>query len=78
LNLKILQKLFSVKVKLQKSLEKSRKQKKYWYSTEAEVLKPNGVYDQVKSALEGYEWEEFGGIPANPEYEVLLEALKNH
>ena len=25
---------------------------------------------------EGYEWEEFGGIPANPEYEVLLEALK--
>lgn len=39
-------------------------------------IKTNGVYDQVKSALEGYNWEEFGGIPANPEYEVLLEALK--
>ena len=39
-------------------------------------IKSNGVYDQVKSALEGYEWEEFGGIPANPEYEVLIEALK--
>lgn len=39
-------------------------------------IKSNGVYNQVKSALEGYNWEEFGGIPANPEYEVLLEALK--
>ena len=39
-------------------------------------IKSNGVYDQVKTALEGYNWEEFGGIPANPEYEVLLEALK--
>ena len=39
-------------------------------------IKTNGVYDQVKAALEGYHWEEFGGIPANPEYEVLLEALK--
>lgn len=39
-------------------------------------IKNNGVYDQVKNALEGYNWEEFGGIPANPEYEVLLEALK--
>ena len=39
-------------------------------------IKTNGVYDQVKAALEGYNWEEFGGIPANPEYEVLLEALK--
>ena len=33
-------------------------------------------YDQVKSALEGYQLGKFGGIPANPEYEVLLEALK--
>lgn len=39
-------------------------------------IKSNGVYNQVKAALEGYDWEEFGGIPANPEYEVLLEALK--
>ena len=39
-------------------------------------IKRNGIYDSVKSALEGFELVEFGGIPANPEYEVLLEALK--
>ncbi len=39
-------------------------------------IKTNGVYDQVVAALEGFSFEEFGGIPANPEYEVLLEALK--
>lgn len=39
-------------------------------------IKTNGVYDQVKAALEGYDWQEFGGIPANPEYEVLMEALQ--
>jgi len=36
----------------------------------------NGIYDQVKKALSGFEVVEFGGIPANPEYSVLLEALK--
>ncbi len=39
-------------------------------------IKQNGIYDQVKSALQGFEVLEFGGIPANPEYEVLLKALK--
>ena len=39
-------------------------------------IKTNGIYEQVLSALEGLQIEEFGGIPANPEYEVLLEALK--
>ena len=39
-------------------------------------IKKNGIYEQVKNALEGFELIEFGGIPANPEYEVLLEALK--
>jgi len=39
------------------------------------ILK-NGVYDNVKTALEGFEIEEFGGIPANPEYEILLQALQ--
>lgn len=39
-------------------------------------IKQNGIYDQVKSALEGFTVLEFGGIPANPEYEVLLKALK--
>ncbi|UOE41856.1 iron-containing alcohol dehydrogenase [Chryseobacterium suipulveris] len=36
----------------------------------------NGVYDQVKAALQGFEVTEFGGIPANPEYDVLMDALK--
>jgi NADP-dependent alcohol dehydrogenase len=38
-------------------------------------IKKNGIYDQVMTALEGYDIQEFGGIPANPEYAVLLEAL---
>lgn len=36
----------------------------------------NGVYHQVKEALKQHQVEEFGGIPANPEYEVLMDALK--
>ena len=36
----------------------------------------NGIYEQVTKALSGYEVVEFGGIPANPEYSVLLDALK--
>ena len=39
-------------------------------------IKQNGIYDEVKQALSSYDIIEFGGIPANPEYEVLLEALK--
>jgi len=39
-------------------------------------IKKNGIYEQVMSALEGFEVEEFGGIPANPEYSVLLKALE--
>ncbi|MDG2449865.1 MAG: iron-containing alcohol dehydrogenase [Saprospiraceae bacterium] len=39
-------------------------------------IKKNGIYDNVKAALEGFEIEEFGGIPANPEYDILLQALK--
>jgi NADP-dependent alcohol dehydrogenase len=39
-------------------------------------IKKNGVYEQVMAALEDYDVTEFGGIPANPEYSVLLEALK--
>lgn len=38
-------------------------------------IRSNGVYDQVKEALNGHETYEFGGVPANPEYEVLMEAL---
>jgi len=39
-------------------------------------IKNNGVYNQVKAALTNFEVLEFGGIPANPEYAVLMEALK--
>lgn len=39
-------------------------------------IKKNGIYDQVKMALSNTTVIEFGGIPANPEYEVLLEALE--
>ncbi|WP_299381672.1 iron-containing alcohol dehydrogenase [uncultured Lacinutrix sp.] len=39
-------------------------------------IKKNGIYDQVKTALANVEVVEFGGIPANPEYSVLIEALK--
>jgi len=39
-------------------------------------IKRNGIYEQVKDALEAYEVIEFGGIPANPEYEILMEAYR--
>ncbi len=39
-------------------------------------IKKNGIYEQVKTALTNFELSEFGGIPANPEYAVLMEALK--
>ncbi|MDO6596658.1 iron-containing alcohol dehydrogenase [Oceanihabitans sp. 2_MG-2023] len=39
-------------------------------------IKKNGIYDQVKTALTNVNVIEFGGIPANPEYATLMEALK--
>ena len=39
-------------------------------------IKKNGIYEQIKDALGEYDWMEFGGIPPNPEYEVLLKALE--
>ncbi len=39
-------------------------------------IKGNGIYEQVKTALKNFDVAEFGGIPANPEYEVLMDALK--
>lgn len=35
----------------------------------------NGVYDQVKAALEGFEVIEFGGIEPNPRFETLMKAV---
>lgn len=39
-------------------------------------IKKNGVYEQVITALSNFEVVEFGGIPANPEYSILLKALE--
>ncbi|QKF65785.1 iron-containing alcohol dehydrogenase [Arcobacter venerupis] len=39
-------------------------------------IKKNGVYDQVKIALDGYTWLEFSGIEPNPSYETLNKAVK--
>ena len=39
-------------------------------------IKKNGIYDQVKAALSNVDVVEFGGIPANPEYAILMDALK--
>lgn len=39
-------------------------------------IKKNGIYKQVKHALTGYNVLEFGGIPPNPEYSILMKALK--
>ena len=38
-------------------------------------IKKNGIYEQVTEALSKFEFIEFGGIPANPEYAVLMDAL---
>ncbi|MDO4585796.1 MAG: iron-containing alcohol dehydrogenase [Planctomycetia bacterium] len=35
----------------------------------------NGVYDQVKTALQNYEIVEFGGIEPNPQYSTLMKAV---
>jgi NADP-dependent alcohol dehydrogenase len=39
-------------------------------------IKQNGIYEQVKTALKDFNVIDFGGIPANPEYAILMEALK--
>jgi NADP-dependent alcohol dehydrogenase len=36
----------------------------------------NGIYDQVKLALDGYDILEFGGIEPNPHYETLMKAAE--
>jgi NADP-dependent alcohol dehydrogenase len=39
-------------------------------------IKRNGIYEQVTEALSEHQYVEFGGIPANPEYAILMDALK--
>ena len=53
-----------------------RHRQKFFCFTVVEASKKNGVYDGVKNALKDYSVEEFGGIPANPEYSVLIKALE--
>ena len=36
----------------------------------------NGIYDQVKLALQGFEIVEFGGIEPNPHFETLMKAVE--
>ncbi|WP_291114882.1 iron-containing alcohol dehydrogenase [Flavobacterium sp. UBA6135] len=36
----------------------------------------NGIYNQVKSALSGFEIVEFGGIEPNPRFETLMKAVE--
>ncbi len=36
----------------------------------------NGVYDQVKKALKGFNVKEFGGIEVNPHYETCMKAVE--
>ena len=39
-------------------------------------IKKNGVYDQVKVALAGVSYLEFGGIEPNPHYETCMKAVE--
>lgn len=38
-------------------------------------IKKNGVYEQAKAALSGFEWHEFSGIEPNPHYETCMKAV---
>lgn len=39
-------------------------------------VKKNGVLDEVKAALKGFEVSEFGGIEPNPSYETLMQCVE--
>ena len=39
-------------------------------------IRRNGVFDEVKTALQGYELAEFGGIEPNPTYETLMQCVE--
>ena len=39
-------------------------------------IKRNGVMDEVKEALQGYEYDEFGGIEPNPIYDTLMKCVE--
>lgn len=39
-------------------------------------IKLNGVYDQIRQALEGYSLIEFGGVEPNPDYDTLMQGVE--
>lgn len=39
-------------------------------------IKRNGVYDQIKAALESHKVTDFGGIEPNPDYSTCMKAVK--
>jgi NADP-dependent alcohol dehydrogenase len=39
-------------------------------------IKRNGIYETLSKALQPLHWTEFGGIPPNPEYSVLMKAVE--
>ncbi|MDD2502027.1 MAG: iron-containing alcohol dehydrogenase [Geobacter sp.] len=39
-------------------------------------IKQNGVYDQIRQALEGYSLIEFGGVEPNPDYDTLMQGVE--
>lgn len=59
--------------KLTKNIDKS---KKILMTCGGGSIKKNGVYDQVKEALTGYDVTEFWGIEANPDYATLMKAVE--
>ncbi|WP_277620436.1 iron-containing alcohol dehydrogenase [Chromobacterium sphagni] len=38
-------------------------------------IKRNGIYDQLRQALQGLDWAEFGGVAPNPSQEALAGAV---
>ncbi|MBP3420609.1 MAG: iron-containing alcohol dehydrogenase [Marinifilaceae bacterium] len=59
--------------KLAKNIDKN---KKILMTCGGGSIKKNGVYDQVKEALAGYDVTEFWGIEANPDYATLMKAVE--
>ncbi|MGR5063777.1 iron-containing alcohol dehydrogenase [Photobacterium sp. DNB22_13_2] len=39
-------------------------------------IKKNGVYEQVKAALDEHNWGEFAGVEPNPQYDTLMKAVE--
>lgn len=38
-------------------------------------IKKNGIFEQVTTALDGFSWQEFGGIEVNPHFETCMNAV---